>query len=391
MNIENSARLKKLPPYLFVEFDRLTKEAKERGIDVISFGIGDPDLATPKPIIDAFNKAVQNKENHRYPLGSGSITFRKAIADWYKKRFSVEIDASNEVIALIGSKEGIGHIPLAFVNLQDIALIPDPGYPVYQSGTIFAGGIPYYMPLTKKNNWLPDLEAIPTKILKKTKIMFINYPNNPTGAIATKSFFKDVVKLAKRYNFIVCHDAAYSEIYFEEHPNSIMQIDGAKDAAVEFHSLSKTFSMTGWRVGFAVGNKNIIEGLSAVKNNIDSGVFGAIQEAASFALSMGQDEIKEIRKTYESRMKYLVEGLKSFNWKVDMPKASFYLWIEIPKKYNKTSMEFAKYILKQTGIVMIPGVGFGRYGEGYVRMSVTLPENRIKEAIERLKKLWLRI
>ena len=271
--MEISKRLQKIPPYLFVELDRLKNEKIEKGVDVIDLGVGDPDIPTPSEIVEVAKKALEKVEYHRYPSNSGSLFFRKACADYMKRRFGVSFDPEKEIMALIGSKEGIAHFPIAFVNSGDVVLCPDPAYPVYHLGTIFADGIPYYMPLTWENEFLPDLGKIPKEVVEKAKIIWLNYPNNPTGATATKEFFKELVKFAKKHNIIIAHDAAYVEIYYEDPPISIFEVEGAKDVAIEFHSLSKTFCMTGWRIGFAVGNSFLISALAKVKSNIDSGVF----------------------------------------------------------------------------------------------------------------------
>ncbi|MFH1823665.1 MAG: LL-diaminopimelate aminotransferase [Candidatus Firestonebacteria bacterium] len=393
MKIKAANRLKKLPPYLFIEIDKMKKKAKEDGIDVIDLGIGDPDLPTLTPIIDKMAEEIRKPENHKYPLGSGLKELKIAISNWYMKRFNVSLNPDNEVLALIGSKEGIGHIPLSFVNPGDVVLIPDPGYPAYNSGTIFAGGIPYIMPLLEKNNYLPELKKIPVKVLKKSKLMFLNYPNNPTSSVATKDFFEEVVRFAKKYNIIICHDAAYSEIYYDNiKPISFLEIKGAKDVGVEFHSLSKTFNMTGWRIGFAVGNKDVLSGLAKTKENVDSGIFHAIQKAGITALNLPDRFTNDLRRIYQERRDCLINGLRSIGLDVNNPMATFYVWVKVPerfisKKVKSSSSEFVKYLLTKAGIVSTPGIGFGKYGEGYIRMTITTSIERIREAIDRLKKL----
>lgn len=391
MEIKYSKKVLALPPYLFIELDRKKKEIQQKGVDIISLGVGDPDLPTPKHIIDAMKKAIEDPKNHQYPFGRGIKEFCIAVSNWYKKRFNVELDTETEIHSLIGSKEGIAHLPLAFVDPGDYVLVPEPGYPVYQSSTIFAGGNVYYMPLKKENNFLPILEDIPKDVLKKTKLMFLNYPNNPTSQVANKEFFQKVINFAKEYNIIVAHDCAYSEIYFEEDQNdktippiSFLSLEGAKDVGIEFHSLSKTYNMTGWRIGFVCGNKEIISGLSKVKDNYDSGVFTAIQHTAITALESSQNCVEEARKIYKKRRDVLVEGLKKLGLNPIIPKATFYVWCEIPK--NETSMSFAEKLLN-VGVVCTPGVGMGKSGEGYVRFALTVSEEKIKEAIERIKKV----
>lgn len=385
MRFERSDRLKRLPPYLFVEIDKAKKKAREEGRDIIDLGVGDPDIPTPKFIIDALNKAVRDPATHRYSLDQGIPEFRNAASAWLKKRFDVNMDADKEIYPLIGSKEGIAHIPLAFINPGDAALVPDPCYPPYRSGTIFAGGEVVYMPLQEANKFLPDLKAINHHQLHKVRMMFINYPNNPTSAVCDKRFLKDVVDFALKHNIIVCSDAAYSEITFDGYKApSIFEIEGAKEVAIEFHSLSKTFNMTGWRIGFACGNAELVEGLAKAKSNIDSGIFSAIQRAGTAALNNYDKHIKSVIKVYEERRDILVNGLNSIGLKVEKPKATFYVWAKVPPRY--TSATFAKALLDNCDIVATPGNGFGDCGEGYIRMVVTVDKKRIREAVERIGK-----
>ncbi len=386
VKVKPADRIKNLPPYLFARIDKMKQEALAKGVDIINLGIGDPDIPTPEHIIRILQKASENPKNHQYPSYEGLLSFRSAVADWYKRRFSVRLNAEDEVLTLIGSKEGIGHLPFAFINPGDIALIPDPAYPVYHAGTFFAGGISCKMPLLKKNAFLPDLSAIPKHIARKAKIMFINYPNNPTSAIAPIEFYKDIVSFAKRNNIIVCHDAAYSEIYYNDNrPMSFLDVKGAKDVSIEFHSLSKTYNMTGWRIGFAVGNKEILSALGKVKSNLDSGVFQAIQEAGIEALGTEESVLTEIRSVYQERRDTLIKGLNEAGLSVEKPKATFYVWVEVPKGF--TSAKFAALLLDKAGIVTTPGNGFGEAGEGYIRMALTVTKERIEEAIERIKKI----
>ena len=387
INIELASRVKNLPPYLFATIDKMKQETKAKGVDLIDLSIGDPDIPTPGHIVEAMKTAVEKPEHHRYPSYEGMLSFREAVAGWYKRRFDVTIDPATEVLSLIGSKEGIGHIPLAFVEPGDTVLVPSPGYPVYPVSVMFAGGESYFMPLREENGFLPDLKAIPEATLKKTKLMFINYPNNPTSAVAPKAFYEEVIALAGKYNIIVCHDAAYSEIYFDdEKPLSFMQIDGAKDVGIEFHSLSKTYNMTGWRIGFAVGNREVLAGLGKIKSNLDSGVFQAVQEASITALNTDEAILSDIRKTYQDRRDALYEGLKAIGIEVIKPKASFYLWAKVPKQFDSSS--FVAHILDKAGVLTTPGNGFGAPGEGYVRFALTVPVGRMKEAVERLRKAF---
>lgn len=382
-----SERLKKVPPYLFVELDRLKNEKINQGVDVIDLGIGDPDIPTPSEIVEVAKKALEKKEYHRYPSNLGSLFFRKAVADYMKKRFGVIFDPEKEILALIGSKEGIAHFPIGFVNPGDVVLCPDPAYPVYYLGTIFADGIPYYMPLTWENEFLPDLGKIPQEILEKAKIIWLNYPNNPTGAVAKKDFFKEVIKFAKKYNIIVAHDAAYIEMYYEEPPISIFEINGAKDVAIEFHSLSKTFCMTGWRIGFAVGNSLLVSTLAKVKSNIDSGVFTAIQEAGAYALNNLENIVPSLIKVFKKRRDLVSLELEKLGYQFIKPSATFYLWVKTPKGFS--SQEFCKKVLQDVGVVVTPGAGFGKAGEGYFRIALTVEEERLKEAIQRFSILQL--
>jgi LL-diaminopimelate aminotransferase len=386
MWIEKAKRIEQIPPYLFAEIDRKKAEMRQKGMDLIDLGIGDPDLPTPRLIVERLKRAAEDPRNHRYPSYEGMMEFRTAVAQWYERRFHVKLDPGKEVLSLIGSKEGIAHIPLAFVNPGDYVLVPSPGYPVYRVSTIFAGGTPYFLPLLKENGFLPNFSDIPKGVAEKAKLLFINYPNNPTSAVAEKSFLNEVSAFARRYPMIVCHDAAYSEIAFDGYrPLSFLEAEGAKELGIEFHSLSKTFNMTGWRIGFAVGNAEIIAGLGRVKNNIDSGLFQAIQEAGIEALNHFDTPLPEIISTYERRRDILIKGLREIGLEVDKPKATFYLWIQVPRGF--TSAQFSTLLLEQGGIVATPGNGFGEAGEGYIRMALTVDETRLKEAVERLKRI----
>lgn len=386
--LEYSQRIKSLPPYLFAQIDKKKKEKLAQGADVIDLGVGDPDIPTPEPIVEAMKRAVEKPEHHRYPSYEGMLSFRQAVANWYKRRFGVELDPEREVIALIGSKEGIAHFPLAFVNPGDVVLCPDPAYPVYKIGTLFAGGEPYLMPLREEMGFLPDFKAVPEEVLKRAKIIWVNYPNNPTSATASREFYEELIAWARERNIIVASDLAYSEIYFgEEKPMSILQIEGAKDIAIEFHSFSKTFNMTGWRIGMAVGNRDIVAGLGKVKTNVDSGQFQAIQEAAIAALSLPEDEVQKIRDVYRGRREAMVSALRGIGLEVYNSDATFYLWVKVPRGY--TSADFVAKLLDECSIVCTPGNGFGEYGEGYFRISLTVPTERLLEAAERIRRLKL--
>jgi LL-diaminopimelate aminotransferase len=384
--LEESERLKKLPPYLFVEIDRAKKRAIERGVKVIDFGVGDPDQATPKFIVAAMQKAIKDPQNHHYPLDRGSALFRQSASLWCKKRFGVSFDPDTEVLPLIGSKEGIAHLPLAFLNPGDLALVPDPCYPPYKSGTMFAGAEAYLMPLKEENDFLPDFERIPAEIVKKAKIVFVNYPNNPTGATAPRRFYEKLVGWASANKILIASDLAYSEVYFgKEKPLSIFEVPGAKDVAIEFHSLSKTCNMTGWRAAFAVGRPEIIAPLLRVKSNIDSGIFTAVQIAAAEALKNSFGFSKKTNILYRKRRDVLTAGLKELGFPVTPNQATFYLFTRLPKGLTD-STAFCRNLLEKAGIVATPGVGFGKSGEGYVRFTLTVPEPEIREAILRMKK-----
>lgn len=378
-------RLQKLPPYLFAELDRRKKAAIASGVDLISLGVGDPDKPTPSHIIEAAKKALDNPAHHKYPFGSGLAPFREAVSAFMKKRFAVNVDPTTEVYSLIGSKEGIGHLPLGVVDVDDVVLVPDPGYPVYQGSTILAGAEVYHMPLLEKNGYLPDLDAIPVNVLERASLMFIGYPNNPTSAQASEAFFKKVVAFAKEHNIVIAHDNAYSEMYYGAPPISFLATPGAKEVGVEFHSLSKTYNMTGWRIGWICGNKDVVKQLATVKDNFDSGVFEAVQAAGIAALTGPQQCVEEMRAMYKKRRDVFVPALKKLGWNLNTPDATFYVWAHTPNKLS--SMDTVSYILDKTGVLCTPGNGFGPSGEGYVRFALTVEEKCLQEAIDRLSKL----
>jgi LL-diaminopimelate aminotransferase len=386
MKINISERLKRLPPYLFLEIDRAKRRAREEGRDIIDLGIGDPDEPTPQFIIDALKESAQDPSTHRYALDAGLSELRQEIASWYKKRFNVSLDPGNEILPLIGSKEGIAHMPLAFINPGDTALVPDPCYPPYKSGVIFSGGKIELMPLLDKNGFLADIAAVSRNIAKKAKLMYLNYPNNPTSGCADLKYFEGVVRFAADNDIIVCHDAAYTELAFDGYgPPSFLSAKGARDVGVEFHSLSKTFNMTGWRIGFVVGSKEIISAIGRVKSNIDSGIFTAIQRAGIAAFKNYDSYIGSLKELYQKRRDVLCDGLNSIGWKVEKPKATFYVWTKCLKGFD--SIKLAKHLLDNSDIVATPGVGFGPNGEGYIRFALTVDERRLKEAVGRIKKL----
>ncbi|MFA5115154.1 MAG: LL-diaminopimelate aminotransferase [Candidatus Omnitrophota bacterium] len=398
MMFESSRKLASLPPYLFLEIDKAKRMARSEGRDIIDLGIGDPDRPTPGHIIEKLYKAALEPSSHRYALDQGMPALRKAIAKWYQRRFRIRLDPDSEILPLLGSKEGIAHLPLAFLNNGDYSLVPDPCYPPYKGGTILAGGRPYLMPLLKDNDFLPDLKKIPSAVRRKAKLLYINYPNNPTSAVAEKSFYEEVSDFAGRNKLIVVSDLAYSEINYDHYrPASFLEAEGAREVGIEFHSLSKTYNMTGWRVGWACGNHVLISALAKVKSNIDSGIFSAVQEAAVAALGGPQDALCDMRKAYQARRDTLIRGLKELGWDVKSPKATFYVWLKVPHvcglrktgrgKGSSCSMDFASFLLDKADIVVTPGVGFGSYGEGYIRMALTVDEERIRQALTRLRKI----
>lgn len=383
--ISPAKRILSLPPYLFAELDRAKAALRSEGKDIIDLGVGDPDMPTPEPVIRALAKAAAEPSNHRYPSYEGLLPFRQSVASWYRRRFGVTLDPAKEVVSLIGSKEGIAHLPMAFVDPGDFGLYTDPGYPVYKVAISFAGGIPFSLPLREENGFLPDLDAVPGETARKAKILYVNYPNNPTSATADKSFYERVVDFARRYQILVCHDAAYSEIAFDGYlPASFLEVDGAKEVGIEFHSLSKTYNMTGWRIGFCVGNERAIAALGKVKTNIDSGLFQAIQHAGIEALERNEKVPRELSIVYQDRRDQVVRGLRACGLNPFVPKATFYVWCPVPGR--RDSRAFAGALLQKTGVVVTPGVGFGEHGEGYFRISLTAPKQRLEEALLRIQK-----
>lgn len=386
--IKKSRRINELPPYLFAEIDRRKREALSRGVDLIDLGIGDPDIPTPSAVVEKLLEGASKPANHRYPSSSGMAEFRQAVANWYQSRFNVKLDPAKEVVSLIGSKEGIGNMAVAFVDPGDLVLVASPCYPVYHIGTAFSGGKNYFLPLKKENKFLPDLEAIPADVAKQAKMLWINYPNNPTAAVADKDFYRRVIDFANKHNVIVCHDAAYTEMGFDGYkPMSFLQVEGAREVGIEFHSLSKTFNMTGWRIGMAVGNPELVGGLAQAKSNLDSGIFQAVQEAGIEALKQGDKIVEPSRKIYQERRDILVDGLRAVGLECDKPKATFYVWVSCPK--GLSSAEFTAKLLDDAGVVTTPGIGFGAAGEGYVRFTVCVDKERLREVAERIRRVKL--
>jgi len=376
-------RIENLPPYFYVEINKKIAEKRAKGEDIITFAIGDPDMPTPPHIIDRLCRAAQDPANHRYPETEGLPEFRQAIAGWYNQRFGVSLDANKEVLPLIGAKEGIAHIALCFIDPGDIALVPDPGYPVYSISTILAGGEPYYMPLLGENGFLPALNAIPDGVLKKARLLWLNYPNNPTGAVADIDFFKKAVKFAQQHELAICHDGPYTEVAFDGYQSaSFMQADGAREVGVEFHSLSKSYNMTGWRVGMVVGNAEMIDALKRVKSNLDSGIPQAIQYAAIEALTGDQDCIQKHNAVYQRRRDLVIDVLNGIGLEAKSPKASLYVWAKVPQGY--TSADFATDLLDKVGVVVTPGATYGKNGEGYVRLSLTISDASLVKGLSRL-------
>ena len=381
--MKTSKRIEKLPPYLFVEISRKIAEKRAKGENVISFAVGDPDLPTPPKVIEELCQAARVPANHRYPETEGLPQLRQAISSWYEQRFGVFLNPDKEVLPLIGSKEGIGHMALCFIDPGDIALVPDPAYPVYSISTMFAGGEPYYLPLTEDRGFLPDLAQVPDDVAEKAKLLWINYPNNPTAAVADQDFFERVVAFAHRHELAVCHDGPYSEVAFDGYrPVSFIQTPVAKDIAVEFHSLSKTFNMTGWRIGMVVGNAQMVNALMRVKSSLDSGIPQAIQYAAIEALQNNQECIQEHNAIYQRRRDQMIDVLNRIGLVASPPKASLYIWAKVPA--DSTSTSFATRLLEEAGIVVTPGVGYGKCGEGYIRLSLTTPDDDLEEGLSRL-------
>jgi len=382
-------RLKKTPPYPFAELARLKAKALAEGVDLIDFGIGDPDSPTPEHIVRAAQEAVADPATHQYDeTGKGLPAFREAIAGWYEKRFGVRLDPNAEILRLIGSKEGLAHLAWTVLNPGDVALVPDPGYPVYKVASMFAGAEPYFLPLRPEAGYLPDLEAVPADVAGRARLLFLCYPNMPTAAIAETDFYERAVAFARRHDILICLDMAYSEIAYDGYrTQSLLQVPGAKEVAIETHSLSKTYNMTGWRIGFAVGNPEALAALEKLKSNVDSGAFLALQRAAAAALNGPQECVDKVRQVYQRRRDLFVSGLQELGWPVEKPRATFYVWAPCPRGY--TSSEMAETLLRETALLCTPGSAYGALGEGFVRFSLTVQgrnqEARIQEAVSRIR------
>ncbi len=377
-------RMHKIPPYMFAELDRRRAALKARGVDVISLGIGDPDLPTPDHIVEALIRAARDPATHQYPPYEGTREYRQAVADWYARRFGVALDPNTEVLALIGSKEGLAHLPWVFVDPGDMVLVSDPGYPVYGTAALMAEGEPYPVPMSRERGWVPDLGAVPPDVARRARLMFLNYPNNPTAGTAEPGFFAEAVEFAKRWDILIVHDNTYSEIAYDGYrPPSVLQLPGAKDVAIELHSLSKTYCMTGWRIGFAVGNPEAVRALAALKMNIDSGQFAAVQAEGVAALRGPEEPTRSRVAVWQRRRDAAVAGLRAIGFDVAAPRATFYLWVPVPAGYD--SVGFTAHLLDHAGVVVTPGAGYGAGGEGFVRVSLTVPDERVHEAVDRIR------
>ena len=387
--ISRADRLDALPPYVFARLDELKARAREQGLDLIDLGMGNPDGSAPQPVIDAAIAALQNPTNHGYPPFEGTASFRRAITSWYHRCYGVELNPDSEALPLIGSKEGLGHLALAYVNPGDIILVPTPSYPAHFRGPLIAGAKIHPVHLSEAQNWLIDFSSIPEAVAREAKILYFNYPNNPTTATAPREFYEEVVKFARHYEILLVHDLCYAELAFDGYqPTSLLEIPGAKEIGVEFHTLSKTYNMAGWRVGFVVGNSNVIQGLRTLKTNLDYGIFSAIQKAAETALQLPDKYIKEVQHRYSTRRDFLIKGLGELGWKISPSKATMYLWVKTP--VGQGSTDFALNVLQQTGVVVTPGNAFGEAGEGYVRISLIADCDRLGEVLRRFQQAGIR-
>lgn len=387
--LQPAERVRRLPPYVFARLDELKAGARDRGLDLIDLGMGNPDGPTPQPVIDAAHQAIQDSANHGYPPFEGTGSFRETITRWYHRRYGVSLDANGEALPLLGSKEGISHLAMAFINPGDVVLVPTPAYPAHFRGPAIAGGKIIDLPLTAANNWLIDLAAIPDTVAEQAKVLFFNYPNNPTAATAPREFFEEIVAFARHYEIMLVHDLCYAELAFDSYqPTSLLEIPGAKDIGVEFHTLSKTYNMAGWRVGFVVGNRHIIQGLRTLKTNLDYGIFAALQKAAETALELPDDYLEIVQTRYRTRRDFLIQEFASLGWTVPKTRATMYLWVPCPPGISST--DFALSVLEQTGVVLTPGNAFGRGGEGYVRVSLIADCDRLAEAMNRLRQANIR-
>lgn len=387
--ITPAERLRALPPYVFARLDELKAHARAQGLDLIDLGMGNPDGPTPQPVIDAAIAALQNPANHGYPPFEGTASFRRAITSWYHRRYGVSLDPDGEALPLLGSKEGLAHLAIAYVNPGDVVLVPSPAYPAHFRGPLIAGGKIHNLILKPENDWLIDLADIPDDVAKQAKMLYFNYPSNPTAATAPREFFEDIVAFARKHEILLVHDLCYAELAFDGYqPTSLLEIPGAKDIGVEFHTMSKTYNMAGWRVGFVVGNRHIIQGLRTLKTNLDYGIFAALQSAAETALQLPDVYLHEVQARYRTRRDFLIQGLEELGWSIPKTRATMYLWVPCPPGQNST--DFALSVLQQTGVVVTPGNAFGPGGEGYVRISLIADCDRLGEALQRLKQANIR-
>ncbi|MEO1094682.1 MAG: aspartate aminotransferase [Cyanobacteria bacterium J06638_28] len=387
--LQPAERVRRLPPYVFARLDELKAAARDRGLDLIDLGMGNPDGPTPEPVVEAAARAIADVANHGYPPFEGTASFRQAITEWYYRRYGVSLDPNGEALPLLGSKEGLTHLAMAFINPGDTVLVPTPAYPAHFRGPAIAGGNIIDLPLTAKNDWLIDLTKIPDTVAEQAKVLFFNYPNNPTAATAPREFFEEIVAFARRYEIMLVHDLCYAELAFDQYqPTSLLEIPGAKDIGVEFHTLSKTYNMAGWRVGFVVGNRNIIQGLRTLKTNLDYGIFAALQKAAEAALQLPDTYLKEVQTRYRTRRDFLIREFASLGWTVPKTRATMYLWVPCPPDLPST--DFALSVMERTGVVMTPGNAFGQGGEGYVRVSLIADCDRLGEAMNRLRQANIR-
>lgn len=387
--INPAERIQQLPPYVFARLDELKAKAREQGLDLIDLGMGNPDGATPQPVVEAAMAALQNPANHGYPPFEGTASFRRAITNWYHRRYNVILDPDSEALPLLGSKEGLTHLAIAYINPGDVVLVPSPAYPAHFRGPLIAGGKIHSLILKPENNWLIDLAAIPDAVAEQAKILYFNYPSNPTAATAPREFFEDIVAFARKYEILLVHDLCYAELAFDGYqPTSLLEIPGAKEIGVEFHTLSKTYNMAGWRVGFVVGNRHVIQGLRTLKTNLDYGIFAALQTAAETALELPDVYLHQVQQRYRTRRDFLIAGLEKLGWDIPKTKATMYLWVKCPVGMGST--DFALDVLQQTGVVVTPGNAFGTAGEGYVRISLIAECDRLGEALHRFKQAGIR-
>ena len=387
-------RLNKLPPYVFARLDELKARTREQGLDLIDLGMGNPDGPTPEAVVASAQQAIADSSNHGYPPFEGTSNFRTAISDWYFRRYGVKLDPNGEALPLLGSKEGLTHLALAYVDPGDIVLVPSPAYPAHFRGPLIAGGTVYPMVMRPENDWLIDLNEIPPEVARKAKVLYFNYPNNPTSAVAPRSFFEEIVEFAHEYNILLVHDLCYAELAFDGYqPTSLLEIPGAKDLGVEFHTLSKTYNMAGWRVGFVVGNRDIIQSLRTLKTNLDYGIFAAIQTAAETALKLPDSHLADVQARYSERRDFLIAALAKMGWDIPPSRATMYLWVPTPRTESgdaENSTDFALRVLETTGVVVTPGSAFGNGGEGYVRISLIADCDRLGEAMQRLADAGIR-